>query len=40
LNSQGKLDALAINDPLEYVGLALDEEMQIWVDAMDDYSMW
>lgn len=40
LNSQGKLDALAIDDPLEYVRLAMDEEMQMWVDAMDDDSVW
>lgn len=40
LNSQGRLDALAIDDPLEYVRLAMDEEMQVWVDAMDDDSVW
>lgn len=40
MNSQGKLDALAIDDPLEYMRLALDEEMQIWVDAMNDNSVW
>ena len=40
LNSQGTLDALAIDDPMEYVRLALDEEMQVWVDAMDDDSVW
>lgn len=40
LNSQGTLDALAIDNPLEYVRLALDEEMQVWVDAMDDDSVW
>lgn len=40
LNSQGKLDALAIDDPLEYTRLALDEEMQVWVDAIDDNSVW
>ncbi len=27
MNSQGRLDALAIDDPMEYVRLALDEEM-------------
>lgn len=36
MNSQGRLDALAIDEPLEYVRLALDKEMQVWVDAMDD----
>lgn len=39
-NSQGRLDALAIDDPLKYVRLALDEEMQVWVNAMDDDSVW
>lgn len=40
INSQGSLDALAIDNPFEYVRLALDEEMQVWVDAMDDNSVW
>lgn len=40
MNSQGRLDALAIDDPMEYVRLALDAEMQVWVDAMDDDSVW
>lgn len=40
MNSQGKLDALAIDDPLEYMRLALDEEMQVWMEAMDDDSVW
>lgn len=40
MNSQSRLDALAIDDPLEYVRLALDEGMQVWVDAMDDGSVW
>ena len=40
MNSQRKLDAMAIDDPLEYTRLALDEEMQVWVDAMDDNSVW
>lgn len=40
LNSQERLDALAIDDSMEYVRLALDEEMQVWVDAMDDDSVW
>ncbi len=30
MNSQGRLDALAIDEPLEYVRLALVEEMQVW----------
>lgn len=40
MNSQGRLDALAIDDSMEYVRLALDAEMQVWVDAMDDESVW
>lgn len=40
MNSQSRLDALAIDDPLEYVRLALDEEMQVWADAIDDDSIW
>lgn len=40
MNSQGRLDALAIDDPLEYVRLALDDEMQIWVEALDDNRVW
>ena len=40
LNSQNKLDVLAIDDPMEYVRLVLDAEMQVWVDAMDDDSIW
>ena len=40
MDSQGSLDALAIDDPMEYVRLALDNEMQVWVDTMDDDSVW
>ena len=40
MNSQGRRDALAIDDPLEYVRLALGEEMQVWVEEMDDDSVW
>jgi len=31
----GALNALAIDNPLEYARLALDGEMQAWVDAED-----
>ena len=34
-NSQRCLNALAIDHPLEYARLALDGEMQAWVDAED-----
>lgn len=40
MNSQGRLDALAIDNPMEYVRLALDEEMQVWVDTLDDDTVW
>ena len=33
--SQNSLNALAIDEPLEYALLALDGEMQAWVDAID-----
>ena len=39
-NSQGKMDALAIDDPMEYVRLMLSGEMQVWLDALDDCSVW
>lgn len=34
-NSQRCLNALAIDNPLEYARFALDGEMQAWVDAED-----
>ena len=39
-NSQGRMDALAIDDPVEYVRLMLSGEMQVWLDALDDLSVW
>lgn len=39
-NSQGKMDALAIEDPVEYVRMMLNGEMQVWLDALDDLSVW
>lgn len=39
-NSQGKMDALAIEDPVEYVRMMLSGEMQVWLDALDDISVW
>ena len=38
--SQCALNALAIDDPLEYARLALDGEMQMWVDAEDSLELW
>ena len=34
--SQRYLDALAIDNPLEYARLALSGEMQTWVEAVDE----
>lgn len=34
-NFQSCLNSLAIDNPLEYARLALDGEMQAWVDAED-----
>ena len=38
--SQNSLNALAIDEPLEYARLALDDEMQAWVDAIDSLEVW
>ena len=38
--SQNSLNALAIDDPLEYARLALYGEMQAWVDAIDSFGLW
>ena len=40
LCSQNSLNALAIDDPLEYARLTLDGEMQVWVDAIDSLEVW
>ena len=34
-NSQCALNALAIDEPMEYARLVLDGEMQAWIDAED-----
>ena len=34
------LNALAIDEPLEYVRLYLDGNMQMWVDAEDSLELW
>ena len=39
-NSQCALNALAIDEPLEYARLYLDGEMQEWVDAEDSIEAW
>lgn len=35
-NSQRLIDNLAIDNPLKYAALALDGELQVWADAMDE----
>ena len=39
-NSQRCLNALAIDNPLEYAQLVLDGEMQAWVDAEDSFDVF
>ena len=39
-NSQYALNALTIDNPLEYARLVLDSEMQAWVDAEDNLEVW
>ena len=39
-NSQRCLNALSIDNPLEYARLALDGEMQAWVDAEDSLEVF
>lgn len=38
-NSQCSLNALAIDEPLEYAKLYLDGAMQMWVDAEDSLEL-
>ena len=38
--SQCTLNALAIDEPLEYARLDLEGEMQMWVDAEDSLEFW
>lgn len=38
--SQNSLNALAMDEPLEYSRLALDGEMQAWVDSIDSLEVW
>ncbi len=39
-NLECALNALAIDNPLEYARLALDGEMQAWVDVIDCLDAW
>ena len=38
--SQNSLNALAMDEALEYSRLALDGEMQAWVDSIDSLEVW
>lgn len=38
--SLNSLNALAIDESLEYARLALDGEMQAWMDAIDSLEVW
>lgn len=38
--SQNSLNALAMDEPLEYSRLVLDGEMQAWVDSIDSLEVW
>lgn len=38
--SQNSLNALAMDEPLEYSRLALDGEMQAWVESIDSLEVW
>ena len=38
--SECALNALAIDNPLEYAHLYLDGNMQMWVDAEDSLELW
>lgn len=39
-NSQCALNVLAVDNPMEYARLALDNEMQTWVNAEDSLEVW
>ena len=38
--SERALNALAIDEPLEYVRLYLEGNMQMWIDAEDSLELW
>ncbi len=38
--SECALNALAIDEPLEHARLALDGNLQMWVDAEDSLELW
>ncbi len=38
--SECALNALAIDEPLEYARLALNGNLQMWIDAEDSLKLW
>ncbi len=38
--SECALNALAIDEPLEYASLYLESNMQMWIDAEDSLELW
>lgn len=38
--SECALNALAIDEPLEYARLYLESNMQMWIDAEDSLELW
>ena len=38
--SESALNALAIDDPLEYARLYLEGNLQMWIDAEDSLELW
>lgn len=38
--SECALNALAIDEPLEYARLALEDNLQMWVDVEDSLEIW
>ena len=39
-SSECALNALAIDDPLEYARIYLESNMQMWIDAEDSLELW
>ena len=38
--SECALNALAVDNPLEYARLYLDDNLQMWIDAEDSLELW
>ena len=39
-SSQSRMDALAVENSIEYARLMFSGEMQMWLDTWDDCSVW